>query len=218
LEVTRIIAAGDGSIGQLIGYHYVNSLTPELAGTPTQGVAYRRKVAQNNWFVADSVNPLDPGLTARKESGRFILNGSKSFSTGALIANSIVIAFPHNDKTYLTALPRETPGLRPNDDRDNICQRLTVSGTVTFDDVAVREEALIGSPIGPDSPPSPRATIFIPFVQAVSRIFISASPRARLTPLLATRASKAAPGLNPGSRQRPTIRSFRSSMANSSPS
>jgi hypothetical protein len=61
LEVTRTIAAGDGSIGQLIGYHYVNSLTPELAGTPTQGVAYRRKVAQNNWFVADSVNPLDPG-------------------------------------------------------------------------------------------------------------------------------------------------------------
>jgi alkylation response protein AidB-like acyl-CoA dehydrogenase len=167
LEVTRTIAAGDGSIGQLIGYHYVNSLTPELAGTPTQGVAYRRKVAQKNWFVADSVNPLDPGLTARKESGRFILNGSKSFSTGALIANSIVIAFPHNDKTYLTALPRETPGLRPNDDRDNICQRLTVSGTVTFDDVAVPEEALIGSPIGPDSPPSPRATIFIPLVQAV---------------------------------------------------
>jgi alkylation response protein AidB-like acyl-CoA dehydrogenase len=167
LEVTRTIAAGDGSIGQLIGYHYVNSLTPELAGTPTQGVAYRRKVAQKNWFVADSVNPLDPGLTARKESGRFILNGSKSFSTGALIANSIVIAFPHNDKTYLTALPRETPGLRPNDDWDNIGQRLTVSGTVTFDDVAVPEEALIGSPIGPDSPPSPRATIFIPLVQAV---------------------------------------------------
>ena len=45
----------------VIGYHYVNSLTPELAGTPTQGVAYRRKVAQKNWFVADSVNPLDPG-------------------------------------------------------------------------------------------------------------------------------------------------------------
>ena len=33
LEVTRTIASGDGSIGQLIGYHYVNSQTPELAGT-----------------------------------------------------------------------------------------------------------------------------------------------------------------------------------------
>jgi alkylation response protein AidB-like acyl-CoA dehydrogenase len=92
LEVTRTIASGDGSIGQLIGYHYVNSLTPELAGTPEQGAAYRRQVAKHNWFVADSVNPLDPGLTARKEGGRFILNGSKSFSTGALIADSIVIA------------------------------------------------------------------------------------------------------------------------------
>jgi alkylation response protein AidB-like acyl-CoA dehydrogenase len=167
LEVTRTIASGDGSIGQLIGYHYVNSQMPELAGTPEQGVAYRRKVAQHNWFVADSVNPLDPGLTARKDGGRFILNGSKSFFTGALIADSIVIAFPHDDKTYLTALPRETPGLRPNDDWDNIGQRLTVSGTVTFDNVAVPEEALIGRPIGPDTPPSPRATIFIPLVQAV---------------------------------------------------
>jgi alkylation response protein AidB-like acyl-CoA dehydrogenase len=39
LNVTRTIAAGDGSIGQLIGYHYVNSQTPELAGTEEQGVA-----------------------------------------------------------------------------------------------------------------------------------------------------------------------------------
>ena len=167
LEVTRTIASGDGSIGQLIGYHYVNSLTPELAGTPEQGKAYRRQVAQHNWFVADSVNPLDPGLTARKEGGRFILNGSKSFSTGALVADSIVVAFPHDEKTYLTALPRNTPGLRPNDDWDNIGQRLTVSGSVSFDNVAVPEEALIGSPLSPETPPTPRATIFIPLVQAV---------------------------------------------------
>jgi alkylation response protein AidB-like acyl-CoA dehydrogenase len=167
LEVTRTIASGDGSIGQLIGYHYVNSLTPELAGTPEQGKAYRRQVAKHNWFVADSVNPLDPGLAARKEAGRFILNGSKSFSTGALVADSIVVAFPHEEKTYLTALPRNTPGLRPNDDWDNIGQRLTASGSVSFENVAVPEEALIGSPIGHDTPPSPRATIFIPLVQAV---------------------------------------------------
>jgi len=94
-------------------------------------------------------------------------NGSKSFSTGALVADSIIIAFPHDEKTYLTALPRETPGLRPNDDWDNIGQRLTVSGTVSFDNVAVPEDALIGDAIGHDTPPSPRATIFIPLVQAV---------------------------------------------------
>jgi alkylation response protein AidB-like acyl-CoA dehydrogenase len=166
LEVTRTIASGDGSIGQLIGYHYVNSQTPELAGTAEQGAAYRRQVAKHNWFVADSVNPVDPGLTARKVGGRFILNGSKSFSTGALVADSIIVAFPHDEKTYLTALPRETPGLRPNDDWDNIGQRLTVSGSVSFDNVAVPEEALIGDAISHDAPPKPRATIFIPLVQA----------------------------------------------------
>jgi alkylation response protein AidB-like acyl-CoA dehydrogenase len=42
-----------------------------------------------------------------------------------------------------------------------------VSGSVSFDNVAVPEEALIGDPIGPDAPPKPRATIFIPLVQAV---------------------------------------------------
>jgi alkylation response protein AidB-like acyl-CoA dehydrogenase len=109
---------------------------------------------------------LDPGLTARKEGGRFILNGSKSFSTGALVADSIIVAFPHDEKTYLTALPRETPGLRPNDDWDNIGQRLTVSGSVSFDNVAVPEDALIGDAIGHDAPPKPKATIFIPLVQA----------------------------------------------------
>jgi alkylation response protein AidB-like acyl-CoA dehydrogenase len=98
--------------------------------------------------------------------GRFILNGSKSFSTGALVADSIIVAFPHDEKTYLTALPRETPGLRPNDDWDNIGQRLTVSGSVSFDNVAVPEEALIGDAISHDAPPKPRATIFIPLVQA----------------------------------------------------
>ena len=113
LEVTRTIASGDGSIGQLIGYHYVNSLTPELAGTPEQGKAYRRQVAQHNWFVADSVNPLDPGLTARKEGGRFILNGSKSFSTGALVADSIVVGSLMTKKPISRRCPATPPGFAP---------------------------------------------------------------------------------------------------------
>jgi hypothetical protein len=74
-------------------------------------------VAKHNWFVADSVNPLDRGPTARNDGDRF--------------SDCIVIPFPYDEKTYLTALPRKTPGLRPNDDWDNIGQCLTVS----FDNV-----------------------------------------------------------------------------------
>jgi alkylation response protein AidB-like acyl-CoA dehydrogenase len=42
-----------------------------------------------------------------------------------------------------------------------------VSGAVSFDNVAVHEDALIGNPIRAEAPPSPGATVFIPLVQAV---------------------------------------------------
>ena len=36
LRITRTIAGGNGSVGQLLGYHYLNSITPRVVGTAEQ--------------------------------------------------------------------------------------------------------------------------------------------------------------------------------------
>jgi alkylation response protein AidB-like acyl-CoA dehydrogenase len=101
----------------------------------------------------------------RREGDRFVLNGSKTFSTGAQVADNVMIAFPFEEKILIAMVPRDRPGLRPNDDWNNIGMRRTASGSVIFDKVVVEMGELLGDPFG--SGPHPvRPTLFIPLAQS----------------------------------------------------
>lgn len=168
LKLVRILSRGESSIGQLLGYHFVNSQfvywaaeSPDLAATLGQQTASRRLY----WGAV--VNPRDPGLVLEKRGAGYVLNGRKTFSTGAHVSDYINVSATFGDRIASLALPTDRPGYLANDDWDSIGQRLSDSGSVEFRNFAVHHTDFIASPAAPDTPPPVLATFNTPLIQLV---------------------------------------------------
>ncbi|SDG24480.1 Acyl-CoA dehydrogenase [Lentzea fradiae] len=132
-RIGRIIGAADANIGHLLGYHYLQVWRSGLFDVP-----FSREPDQ---FWAGVSNPLDAALELTPTGDGFRLNGRKTFATGASVADRIVVSATRTDNgeklTFL--LDGKAPGITYLDDWDNIGQRLTASGGVSFEDVEVTE-------------------------------------------------------------------------------
>jgi alkylation response protein AidB-like acyl-CoA dehydrogenase len=164
LPVLRTISAADGSIGQLLVYHYVNSYVPLLFGTPAEATYHVQQQVTNRWYVADAINPLSPPLDVIKNKHGFVVNGTVSFSTGVAVSQRTIITPTVDGVQYFASIPTDRRGLAVNDDWDNIGQRLTSSGSATFHDFQVLNEELFTKfPVG--TRPNPFATLATPLAQ-----------------------------------------------------
>lgn len=183
LKVVREIAKADGSLGQLLGYHYVNSVLPELNGTPEQKARFYSETTRNNWFWGDAVNPRDPKLVLTPDGKNFRLNGTKNFATGSTGSDIIVVTAARGymeklplaivpkhregvEKLPLAIVPTHREGVVLNDDWDYIGQRQTDSGSVTFNNVLIQRDEILGDPNSNDAP-SPFASLVTPAFQSV---------------------------------------------------
>ena len=63
-RVIREVARGDGSIGQLLGYHYLWAWAARLVGTPEQIEALERRYAAGQLFFGGAVNSTTGVLSA----------------------------------------------------------------------------------------------------------------------------------------------------------
>ncbi|MBV9388918.1 MAG: acyl-CoA dehydrogenase family protein [Chroococcidiopsidaceae cyanobacterium CP_BM_ER_R8_30] len=168
LKVVQEIAKADGSLGQLLGYHYVNSVTPQLFGTAAQKHKFYTDLAKSNWYFGDSVNPRDPDLILSPDGENFRLNGVKNFSTGAKGSDVIVIAGTRDDlgNVLFALIKSDRSGIKINDDWDYIGQRQTDSGSVEFHNVLIYRNEVLGDPDA-NTHPSPFATLITPLIQSV---------------------------------------------------
>ncbi|GAA4119358.1 monooxygenase [Nocardioides fonticola] len=146
LRVVRAVAAGDGSIGQLLGYHYVWAWAARLVGTPEQIAAVEQAAGENQWFFGGAVNPRDADLTIRVEGDELVYSGRKSFSTGGRVSDVTVLegVIEGTDTHVFAIVPTDQPGIRFAGDWDNLGQRLTESGSVEIVDVRVPWESAAG--------------------------------------------------------------------------
>jgi alkylation response protein AidB-like acyl-CoA dehydrogenase len=142
-QVVREIAAADGSIGQLLGYHYLWNWAARLVGTPEQIAAVEAEAARHQWFFGGAVNPRDADVTIRDDGDQLVFNGRKSFSTGSKVSDVTVLegvlaGSDDGTATHVFAIvPSDQPGITFHDDWDNFGQRLTESGGVTIAEVRV---------------------------------------------------------------------------------
>ena len=145
-RVVREVAAGDGSIGQLLGYHYLWFWAARLVGTPEQIEAVEADATRNRWFFGGAVNPRDDDVVIRDTGEQIVYNGRKSFSTGSRVSDVTVLegVLEGTDTHVFAIVPSAQDGITFHDDWDNIGQRLTESGSVTITDVAVPWEAAAG--------------------------------------------------------------------------
>lgn len=168
LKLVRILARGESSIGQLLGYHFVNSqyIYWAIEDAARANALGTETVAKGLYWGA-AVNPRDPGLTLTRRGNGYVLNGRKSFSTAARISDYINANATLDGKIASFAVPTNRPGYIANDDWDNIGQRLSDSGSVEFRDFPVYEEDLIGAPAEEGAAPPVLASFNTPLIQLV---------------------------------------------------
>ncbi|KAB0549841.1 monooxygenase [Pseudomonas argentinensis] len=156
-RIVRHLAAADSSLAHLFAFQHLQVATIQLFGSPEQQRYWLTRTVQENWFWGNATNGRDTGLALSPREEHFELNGSKSFCSGALGADALVISAPRGnrpDDRVFIVLPGGRDGLSVNSDWDGFGQRQTDSGTVQFEQVFVDSSELLG-PVGP----SPRTTL-----------------------------------------------------------
>ncbi len=168
LQLVRILSRGESSIGQLLGYHYVNSQYVYWgASDPGKAASLGAETVAGNLYWGAAVNPRDPGLELTRKGDAFVLNGRKTFSTGARVSDRINASATLDGKIASIVIPTDRPGYVTNDDWDNIGQRLSDSGSVEFRDFPVTQDDFIQPLADPSDKPPVLATFNTPFIQLV---------------------------------------------------
>jgi len=148
MQVVQIIAAADASLAQVYGFQHVLLATCQLFGTPEQARRLLEGTAANNWFWGNALNPLDRRLALVSTSSGRVLRGDKSFSTGAIDSDMLIVSALEDGtgKLIVAAIPTARAGVQLHDDWDNMGQRQTDSGSSRFDDVAIEDHEILGPP------------------------------------------------------------------------
>jgi alkylation response protein AidB-like acyl-CoA dehydrogenase len=149
LNIVREIATADASLAHLFGYHHLGMVTPHLIGTPEQRDRWYAVTARGNLFWGNSLNPLDPRTTlTRVDERTFRLHGEKSFCTGAQGSDLLLVSAiePGQPRLQVVVVPTNRAGITVHDDWDNMGQRQTDSGSVSYRDVEVQADEVLGPP------------------------------------------------------------------------
>jgi len=171
-KIVRIIARADGSIGQLLGYHYVWAWAVRLVGTEAQIAAVEALYTSGNLFFGGAVNPRDEDLVITEDGDELVFNGRKSFSTGGRVADLTVLegVLEGTDTHVFAIVPTDQPGIVFAGDWDNLGQRLTESGGVEIRNVRVDWASAAGF-IDRVYQPLVYNTLNVPALQAVFNNF-----------------------------------------------
>jgi alkylation response protein AidB-like acyl-CoA dehydrogenase len=99
-------------------------------------------VGTQGWFQGSVSNPRDPGVTAERIDDGYRITGKRTFATGVAVADLITVLV-YGDNPVNAVIPPDRVGLSFGDDWDNLGQRLTASGSVTFDGVVANTDELL---------------------------------------------------------------------------
>ncbi|MDQ1128064.1 acyl-CoA dehydrogenase family protein [Microbacterium sp. SORGH_AS_0888] len=167
-RVIRRIARADGSIGQLLGYHYLWAWAARLVATPEQIAAVEQLATTERLLYGGAVNPRDSDLVIREDGDELVFSGRKSFSTGGVVSDLTVLeGVLEGTETHVFAIvPTAQPGIVFGHDWDSLGQRLTESGSVEIRDVRVPWAAAAGF-VDREFQPLVYNTLNVPTIQQV---------------------------------------------------
>jgi len=161
-RAVRIIARVDASIGQLLGYHYLNQACVTFYGPDeSRQAAWYTASAANQWVWSDSFNPVSPdlsivwdadgGVTADgdRSGAGYRLNGLKRFATGAAVADKIIAGGiaeggEFDGELVVFAVDGNRVGVEHLGDWDHLGYRASASGSVRYTNVLITADDVIG--------------------------------------------------------------------------
>jgi SfnB family sulfur acquisition oxidoreductase len=163
-RVIAILAAADGSIGQIPQNHFFMLEALRLQGTDEQKLFfYGRALAGERFGNALSETGTktahDHATKLLRDGDGYVLKGRKFYSTGVLFADWIVVVATSQEdgRSVVAFLPKDAPGVTVIDDWSGFGQRVTGSGTTLLEDVPVHPFAVLSfaalfetpTPMGP---------------------------------------------------------------------
>jgi SfnB family sulfur acquisition oxidoreductase len=148
-DVVRTVAAVDSAIAQTPQGHFLmvdviaatgsDVLRARLLGEVVAGRRIASALAERGGKHAQDLK-----TRLRATSGGVVLDGVKYYATGALTAHWIAVsALDEHDRMALALVPRAAAGVTLTDDWNVMGQRATVSGSVSFENVAVEPELVL---------------------------------------------------------------------------
>lgn len=149
VDVLINLAKGDPSVAQVQFPHITSIERIRLSGTEAQRRLYLDAVRHG---AVISGATTERGSKIRTEfttaitwkDGKRLLNGTKYYSTGGLMADIIrVTARDEQGHSVSVILPRDRKGIEQLDDWRSMGQRGTASGTTRFVDVAIHDDEII---------------------------------------------------------------------------
>ncbi|UFS59355.1 acyl-CoA dehydrogenase family protein [Subtercola endophyticus] len=145
-EVLRPIIRADGGLGHVFAYHFVNSWRIELNENTSAIAELQRGLATQHWFWGGAGNPRDSNLALEPVEGGFLARGRKFFATGAQVADKITASGTRTDTGEKLAIVVDgrAEGVLHHDDWNSMGQRLSASGSVTFDGAFVPSSQVLG--------------------------------------------------------------------------
>lgn len=142
---TREIAKVDSSLAHLFGYHFLCLASVELYGTSKQVAHFTKVTAENDYFWGNAFNPLDTHVIATETENGWIVDGKKSFCSGASDSDLLLISAQKSDSSgvLIAVIPTSREGITVEDDWNCFGQRQTDSGSVNFNRVFVKQEEVL---------------------------------------------------------------------------
>ncbi|MBO0145034.1 SfnB family sulfur acquisition oxidoreductase [Agrobacterium sp. Ap1] len=150
-KVTAIIGAADGSLSQIPQNHYYALEVLRVGGSAAQKRFFYDKVLAGERLgnALAEIGHKDFKRRTRlvEEDGKLFVEGTKYYCTGAIYAHWIPTLVTRQedgaDRLFIVFVPRTAPGVTIYDDWDGFGQRVTGSGTVRFEHVAVEGEWIL---------------------------------------------------------------------------
>ncbi|OKL35752.1 monooxygenase [Domibacillus mangrovi] len=144
-RITREFARVDGSIAHIFGYHFLCLVSTQLFGSQRQKEFLYKETAEKNLFWGNAYNPHDGRLMIKQADEAWLLQGEKSFCSGATDSDRLLISAKNveSNQTVLAVIPTGRKGVAAKGDWDGFGQRQTDSGTVRFQDVQLKETEIL---------------------------------------------------------------------------
>ncbi|WP_326613387.1 acyl-CoA dehydrogenase family protein [Streptomyces scopuliridis] len=175
--VTRLVSAGDASIGHLLGYHYLHLWRASLYDNGELSRSLRHDVVTNRLFVAAVSNPRDT-VTATAAGDVLSVSGRGAFATGCAVADRLFISATRADREarLVVVARRGADGISHPPDWDNLGQRLSASGSIVFQDVRVDPSDVLGTFPVEENESSPRwlrlSLVSLAFQAALTQVLV----------------------------------------------
>jgi len=90
-NVVRIVARADSALAHLLGFHHLQVAGIALTGSAQQQRRLFTETVERDVFWGNAGNPLDRRLVATPTAGGYVLDGAKSFASGARGADWLTV-------------------------------------------------------------------------------------------------------------------------------